>query len=95
MDQGLDTGHANESKGLPPKFSNDHSTAEIQTRFGVYRTPTETTIPRFEAIQKKCLELAELIDSLCPNCREKSTALTQVFQARMSANAAISMNLKH
>ena len=86
------SGHVNESKGPAPTFSNDKSRGEIENRFGPYRKPTAETIPKFEVIQRKSLELAQLID-LCPNGREKSTALTQVFQSRMSANAAIAINL--
>jgi hypothetical protein len=63
----------------------------VNERFGPYRKPTEETIPKFEAIQKKTLELAVLIDELCPNAPEKFTALTQLQSAKMSANAAIAI----
>lgn len=66
----------------------------IDERFGAYKRPTEETIPKFEAIQKKSLELAKLIDELCPNAPEKFTALTQLQLAKMSANAAIAIYTK-
>ncbi len=63
----------------------------VVERFGSYRRPTETTIPKYEAIQKKTLELALLIDELCPSSPEKATALTTLQNAKMSANAAIAI----
>lgn len=87
------TGHINETKPPAPKFSTDLSRDEITNRFGPYRKPTEVTIPRFQVIQEKTLELAKLIDELCPGSKEKSTALTQLVQVKMSANAAIAVNL--
>lgn len=62
--------------------------------FGAYRRPTEVTIPKFEAIQKKTLELAELINDLAPDSREKSVALTELQSSRMWANAAIAIHTK-
>lgn len=64
---------------------------EIEQRFGPYRKPTEDTAPKYEAIQKATLELALLIDKLCPPSKEKSVALTQLQLAKMSANASISI----
>ena len=85
----------NETKAPPPVFETDQSKVEISNRFGPYRKPTEVTIPRFQAIQEKTLELANLIDSLCPHSKEKATALTQLVNVKMSANAAIAINLTH
>lgn len=67
------------------------SMKEIERRFGPYKRPTEDNIPKFKAIQEKSLELALLIEQLCPFCREKSSALTLLQQAKMSANAAIAI----
>lgn len=63
----------------------------VTERFGGYRKPTEVTIPKYEAISKKTLELALLIDELCPFSPEKATALTTLQSAKMSANAAIAI----
>lgn len=63
----------------------------IDQRFGAYRKPTEKTIPKYESISKKTLELAILINELCPDSPEKFTALTLLQNAKMSANAAIAI----
>lgn len=63
----------------------------IEQRFGPYRKPTEQTIPKYGKIQEKVLELALLIDELCPESPEKATALTTLQSAKMSANAAIAI----
>ena len=64
---------------------------KIENRFGPYRRPTTSTIPKYEALQKKTLELAILIEQNCPSCEEKSSALTLLQQAKMLANAAIAI----
>lgn len=63
----------------------------VEERFGSYRKPTEVTIPRYGQIQVKTLELALMIEALCPNSPEKGSALTLLQQAKMSANAAIAI----
>lgn len=65
--------------------------SSVDKRFGPYRKPTEDTIPKYTAIQEKTLELAKLIDSLCPASPEKASALTILQQVKMSANAAIAI----
>lgn len=62
--------------------------------FAGYRKPTATTIPRYEQIQAKTKELADLIFNLCPASREKSKALTDLQGVRMWANAAIAIHTK-
>lgn len=64
----------------------------VRERFGPYRRPTEVTIPKFEQIQKKSCELAELIFELCPDSQQKASALTLLEQCKMSANAAIAIH---
>lgn len=73
-------------------YKTDQSKSDIILRFGAFKTPTDLTIPKFKAIQEKCLELAELIDELCPSSKEKSTALTELVGAKMYANAAIALH---
>lgn len=68
-----------------------HTPITIQQRFGSYRRPTEITIPKYTAISEKTLELALLIDELCPSSPEKAVALTTLQSAKMSANAAIAI----
>lgn len=62
--------------------------------FAGYRKPTPITIPRFDQIQVKTKELADLIYNLCPQSREKSKALTDLQGVRMWANAAIAIHTK-
>lgn len=63
----------------------------ITQRFGAYRKPTEVTIPKYQQIQEKSLELALLIHDLCPYSQQRSSALTLLEQVKMSANAAIAI----
>jgi hypothetical protein len=65
---------------------------DIMKRFGPYRKPTEVTIPKYQKIQEKTLELALLIEELCPESKEKSSALTLLQQVKMGANAAIAIH---
>lgn len=72
-------------------YQTDQTKLEIENRFGPYRKPTESTIPKFEAIREKVLELALLIDQLCPESKEKNIAISQLVFVKMSANAAIAL----
>lgn len=68
------------------------SKKDVAERFGAYRKPNEVTIPKYKAIQEKALEFASLIDELCPNSKEKATALTDLVKVKMGANAAIAIH---
>jgi hypothetical protein len=68
------------------------SVEDVKIRFGLYKKPTERTIPKFETIRKKVLELALLIEGLCPESKQKDAAFNQLEMCRMSANAAIAIN---
>lgn len=57
-----------------------------------YHAPRGNQPDRYVAIRAKAKELAELIDSMCPESREKSLAITAVQQTVMWANAAIAIN---
>lgn len=63
----------------------------VEERFGAYRKPTEVTTAKYIQIQTKTLELALMVEALCPNSPEKGSALTLLQQAKMSANAAIAI----
>lgn len=65
---------------------------ETAHRFGPYHKPTDVTTPKYKAIQEKALEFAMLIEELCPDSKQKSTALTQLEMCKMSANASIALN---
>ena len=64
----------------------------IRRRFGPYRPPTEETKPKFKAIQEAAMIFAEMIVDVCPDCQQRSTALTLLEQAKMMANAAIAIH---
>lgn len=61
---------------------------EINSRFGFHK-PDAKQIEDMSTIRKKVRELAFLIQELCPESREKSTAFTQLQFVMMSANSAI------
>lgn len=61
---------------------------ELLRRF-TYHPPSPEGAPRFLAIREKALELAALIESLCPPERETANAVTHVEEAVFWANAAI------
>lgn len=78
---------------VEPTFWKEKEMAtDLDNRFGPYRKPTDTTIPKYKAIQEKTLELAKLIDDTCPDSREKSVALTDLQSAKMWANAAVAIH---
>jgi len=60
--------------------------------FAGYRAPTPVTIPVFNEIQQKVLELANYINVNCPESREKALALTDLQSARMWANASVAIH---
>jgi hypothetical protein len=61
---------------------------DIGGRF-TYHKPSGDQPDRYEKLRAKARELAELINELCPESREKSLAVTQLEQAVMWANASI------
>lgn len=54
-----------------------------------YHAPKPGQPEKYEAIRNKAKELAELIDTECPNSREKSLAITNLEQVVFWANASI------
>ena len=65
---------------------------DIINRNFTYHRPTGTQQTRYEHIREEAKGLAYLINSACPDSREKSLALTNLEQAVMWANAAIARN---
>ena len=57
-----------------------------------YHKPKEDQTSRYEEIRQNCKITAKVIDTLCPDSREKSLALTKLEEAVMWANAAIARN---
>lgn len=57
-----------------------------------YHSPKEGQQEKYKNIRQTAKLLAEKIDILCPDSREKSVAFTQLETAVMWANAAIARN---
>lgn len=64
---------------------------ELQNRFS-YHAPNSWQVDAYQALRDKARELAELMDSLCPDSRELSVAMTQLETSIFWANAAIARN---
>ena len=62
--------------------------ADLANRF-TYHAPKDGQVERYQQIQGAAHELATLINSQCPESREKSLAVTHLEDAVMWANAAI------
>lgn len=63
-------------------------TSDLQSRF-TYHNPNPDDISKFQEIRKHALNVAALINSLCPESREKSLAVTKLEEAVFWANASI------
>lgn len=64
---------------------------DLKKRF-TYHAPKKGQPEKYEALRAKALELAELMDELCPDSREKSLAITALEESNMWANASIARN---
>jgi len=64
---------------------------QIENNFK-YHSPKEGQPEKYTALRDKAKELANLIDALCPESREKAVAMTELETAVMWANASISRN---
>lgn len=64
---------------------------EIKNRF-TYHAPKPGQPERYNLIRKEAKAFALLIDSACPDSREKSLAITKLQECVMWANAAIACN---
>lgn len=61
---------------------------EILSRF-TNHVPDKPTLDKMATVRTAIRSLARIIDELCPESREKATALTQLSFVMMSANSAI------
>lgn len=64
---------------------------QIENNFK-YHPPKEGQPAKYEALRSLGKGLAEAIDQMCPNSREKSLAVTKLEEAVMWANASIARN---
>lgn len=63
-------------------------TKDLHNRF-IYHEANPVKTQKMENIRKNFTALAELLDAMCPDGREKSLAITQLEQAQFWANASI------
>lgn len=61
---------------------------ELAIRF-TYQPPRDDQPERYQAIRALAHTMAVRLNELCPDCREKHLALTNLEQAVMWANASI------
>lgn len=64
---------------------------EIEKRF-TYHAPKGDQPARYTAIRSKAKEFAELLNALCPESRELSTAISRLEECSFWANASIARN---
>lgn len=65
---------------------------DIANRFDYHQPKDAETMSAHESIRLGCRQLAEYINRLCPEGREKACAVTKVEEAMFWANAAIARN---
>ncbi len=68
------------------------SDSEILAELFKYHPPTDETIPKFAAINQAAKNFAEIVLQNCPRSADRSAAIRQIRDARMTANAAIALN---
>lgn len=64
---------------------------EIEKRF-TYHTPKEGQPAKYQMLREGAKTLAYMINTLCPDSREKSTAMTKLEETIFWANAGIARN---
>ncbi len=65
---------------------------DLQNRFG-YHKANEKTIPMHQSVRGMFLDIAETLNELLPEGREKSLAFTALQEAAMWSNASVACNL--
>ena len=64
---------------------------EIHDRF-TYHPPSERGVQRHAKLTVGFVDLATVIDAVCPDGREKSLVMTNLEQAKFWASAAVARN---
>ena len=67
-------------------------TPEQINKIFTYHSPKQDQIPKYNSMREEARNLAQLIQAVCPESREKSLAITNLQQAIMWANASIALN---
>jgi hypothetical protein len=62
--------------------------ADLFNRF-IHRAPKDGQPEKYEDIRSGALEMAQYINQICPDSREKSLAITHLEEVVFWANAAI------
>jgi hypothetical protein len=65
--------------------------SKIENNFK-YHAPKEGQQEKYVAIREQAKTLAYMLESLCPDSREKALAFTKLEEAVMWANASIARN---
>jgi hypothetical protein len=68
------------------------SEGEILESLFRYHAPTDETIPKYTAINEAAKRFAEVVLANCPRSADRSAAIRQIREARMTANAAVALN---
>jgi len=64
---------------------------QIENSFS-YHTPNEGQTDKYNSLRNTAKNLAYTINVLCPESREKSTAITKLEECLMWANKSIAVN---
>ncbi len=64
---------------------------EIKNRFS-YHAPSKGQVNIYESMRNAARNLAEFLNELCPESREKTLAMTKLEEALFWANASIARN---
>lgn len=64
--------------------------SELQGRFRSYELKYDQS-RLMNAVRESCLGLATIIEERCPDCREKSLAMTKLEECSMWINRAIAL----
>jgi hypothetical protein len=65
--------------------------AQLENNY-TYHAPNDIQVGQYKEIREKAKELARLIESIGPESREKSIAMTHLETTVMWANASIARN---
>lgn len=64
-------------------------TADIENRFKFHEPPTEQRKAEHEGVRAECGGLAQWLNTVLPEGREKSLAITHLEEVMMWSNAAL------
>lgn len=71
--------------------ANKQADAQIENKF-TYHAPKDGQPEKYEALRAQLKAAAYLIQSLCPESRERSVAMTKLEEAMFWANASVARN---